>query len=401
MQASQDALVGTALLLAGVPAAHTLRIDGDRLRPAELEATLGPASLEIVRVDAEGVHARVVTALEPGSYVVALRSASGRWRTPGFQVLARPPADGGAPEDLGGPPADAGPVDGGGLDAAPDDGVAEMGVGDAAPEDDAGLDAGAPGVVVNGRGTPVRVPGVDVPDRCETDPALSTDGAFLFLAQPTTSFCLGERRFRIFRWNDGAPTDTGALLGDANYRRVHPFDGALLGLPGGYGMLAELGGNIVRGRLAGDPPRFERTPAELRTRTSSPSLTLDGSRMIYGEGTRLFEVTDPFGAAAPVRELTGLAGTGIGEATVSADGLVLVYVAVPRLLADPDLYVATRRSQLDLFTDAAPLPEAEDRINTDATELGPFLTAEGDLLFTSTRNDNDRELFRVPGFYVP
>ena len=304
-------------------------------------------------------------------------------------MKVRPPADTGT-ADTG--RADTGPPDAGALDAGPPDaGAPDGGAPDAGPEDP----------TVNGAGPAVRVPGVDVPDRCETDPALTPDGQFLYLAEPTGRSCLGERRYRILRWNDGAPTDTGALLGDANYRRLFPFEGALLGAPGGYGMLVELGGNLAERLLSGDPPRFEGDPRRFRDDAGSPTLTRDGARLIYSHRGRLFEVTDPFGAATPARELAELAGIGLGEVAVSPDGRVIVYAALPSALAQADLYVATRRSRDDDFAGATRLPVADDGINTRSTELGPFLTAEGDLLFTSTRNGNDRELFRVRGFYVP
>ena len=376
--------------------------EGGRLRPTTgLQATLGGTELEVLRVDAEGLVARVVTPRSAGSYPAAVRASASTWEGPSFAVTPVPERDAAPPVDAAPPPVDLGPPDSGPEDMGPPDAPEDVGVPDAA------LDAGPPPdavpteVVVATDGVAARLPGVDLPGRCEADPAVTPDGRFLLLAEPIGVLCTGDRRFRVLGWNEGMPVDTGDVVANDDVASLHLLSGEVRGAPGDYVVVAAINDALFEATLEGETPVTVGTSRRILRDAGAPSLTADGELLFYEDGGRLYERTDPFGTGEPTRELRELEGIDRRDPAISADGRVLVYSAQDGVFGDDDLYLATRLSRDDPFEPPERLARGGDRFNTGAQEVDAYLTAEGDLLFTSTRDSFDRRVYIVRRFYVP
>jgi hypothetical protein len=391
--APRASLVGTELRIAGVHAALLLRREGDEVTAAPgLAASLGETPLEVVRVDADGVLARVVSPLAVGAYPVGLQTAARTWAGPDFLVVDGTVVMDGGPSDASVATGDGGPPDSGLMDA----GAQDAGTVDA----EASADAGPPPVVLDVDRSVEEILGVDIPFRCEADPALTPDRRFLLLGWPAGA-CTGARWFRVLEWNGGAPIDTGEILGNDNYRSLHVLAGSVIGSPADYAVVATLSGDLVMGAIEGDPPVFVDPPQRLLSDASAASLTADGALVFYSDNDRLYERADPLGTPGPRREMTELAGEDLGDPAISADGRVLIYDGRRRSGEDLDLYVATRLTRGVPFEDARRLPIGTGLVNTNANETDPYLTEDGDLLFTSDRDGGDREVFILRGVYVP
>lgn len=346
------------LTLDGLPPRATLDVGSGGLHArGDVRVTVGPQDATLLGVN--GAVVRVgLTAMPPvGNHSVVVTNADGRWESINRVEVVGVPGDGGIGDGSAG-------------------------------------DGGGPG------GTLTEVPGLEVPGRCTADPALTQDGRWLLIARGATDDCSSPRRIYIYSWNDGVPVDTSRTVdiadvgGTAN--AAAPFDGAAVGFPGEYGVVYNVstvfGARLVQQRLSGDPPAPTGSSTDLRAGIS-PSLTQDGTLMVFSDLGILYELGSPFVPGAAARPMTELIGDAPSDPAISADGLMLAYVAAAGPAGDRDIYFTRRASIDDLFGVATPLPKGTGQVNTDADEWDPSFTVDGGLLFTSARELGVRRVY--------
>lgn len=247
-------------------------------------------------------------------------------------------------------------------------------------------------------GDPVALGSTVDGNRCETDPVVTTDLRWLYVSRPNDEFadCYSDRRFHVFRYDDGDPIYVSILarfdaLTEEN--NPHPLSGAVIGSPDRvlffYQSTFASFIDIRMVELAGEPPiGVSSGPNTIVSGALGPTLTADGTRMIFSAGGRFIETT-----GTPPATWTGGADLDSvsraddeGDAALSADGRVLVYFA--RWGGEePDLWVARRREVTMPFDDPVRLPAP---INSPSAEMDSFLTSSGDLLYVSARGDGTR-----------
>jgi len=100
-------------------------------------------------------------------------------------------------------------------------------------------------------------------------------------------------------------------------------------------------------------------------------------------------VTQPFGVPAM---LAGLASgqDAVADGFLTGDGLTLFYSVTPPG-ASPDLYVATRASTGDAFSQPLPLTQ----LNTPSEERDPWLSPDGSTFFFSSNRDGSLQIYQV------
>ncbi len=139
---------------------------------------------------------------------------------------------------------------------------------------------------------------------------------------------------------------------------------------------------------------------------SDPSLTIDGRLFLFqrqtaGDGREVFEARgqardDWVDPPDPVPELSSPGAD--YDPAISADGRVLIWTTDRPPSQGLDLWIALRQD-VDLpFEEPVQLPSGDGEINTDADDLDAFLTADGDLYFSSNR-DGDYDLYVCEGFW--
>jgi hypothetical protein len=248
-------------------------------------------------------------------------------------------------------------------------------------------------------GDPVALTSTADPMRCETDPVVTTDLRWLYVSRPEAALddCYRSRRFHVFEYNDGAPVYVTILprfdgLHDEN--NAHPTDGAVAGRPGRvlffYQSSFAAFTDIRMVELTGDAAPISVTsgPNTIVSGALGPTLTADGTHMIFSAGGMFHELTGtpPSSWGAPVPLATVSGADDEGDPALSADGRVLVFF-VRSGPEEPDLWVARRREPTMAFDDPIRLPAP---INSASAEMDSFLTAAGDLLYMSNRDGSRR-----------
>ncbi len=215
-------------------------------------------------------------------------------------------------------------------------------------------------------------------------------------------------------WNDGAPGDPSGLLpifeaDDYPETNAHPLPGRAAGrpsqvlfyfsaVPGGSGprdvraqwLSADgMGRPMVPEGATIDVPAVNTGDGE-----SDPTLTADGTELIFTRFGDLYSVrgTPPASYGAPTRVAELSTGDAELDPALSPDGRV---IAFGRRESDIDIYVARRRDPTGPWESPERLPRGGSDINHSSDELDCFITAAGDLLFTTDR-DGETRLWRAP-----
>lgn len=237
---------------------------------------------------------------------------------------------------------------------------------------------------------------------CEQDPALDPTLQWLVLARtklpnPSVADCQSERELHVYAWNGGSPSYIGALSplnsGAVDEGNPHLVDARAFGGIGIRVVYAQRASpadklEVVWADLSGTPPQAGDPPTQLADDASDPTLSYDGARLIYTRGLDLHEsVRSASGTSYdPARALDEL-NTSLGEydAALSPDGRVLVFSR------GGVAYVARRADVSSPFESPSRLAEGPGEINEagSATE-GSYIAANGDLLFTSTRESSGK-----------
>ncbi len=269
-------------------------------------------------------------------------------------------------------------------------------------------------------GTPIALTATADGDACERHPVLSPDGSTLLVARSTGTLtanpqtCLDTAKIVQFSWTNenASAVSVGALAGIDSATIVIPgfiVDGAELGTPSERVLVFAAGAsaqNLVVQRLSfhpdftptGDPatsiiafaepalPSFDRT-ATLAAVTLNQDVWVGPGSLAQGyKLERRAEIASPGLDFSPA---------------LSPDGRVIVWVRGPNN-SETNLMVARRRS-IDLpFEAPILLPLGNGEINSYDYEYDPFITANGDLFFASTRDDHvRRRIFFAPSLLDP
>jgi len=267
-------------------------------------------------------------------------------------------------------------------------------------------------------GTPHRLSSTIDPTYCETDASVTPDGRWLMFSRSTDpSGCYLYRRYFVMEWNDGAPSGSLTMLPtfDADAfpeTNAHPLDGAAAGRPGRvlffHAAQPAAGPRDIRAQFlapdgAGAPVVPEDGVIDLTTintadADSDPTLDSAGTEIIF---TRLSELYSARGAppnsyGSPTL-MTEVNDPAVGELdpALSPDGRVLVF-AKPGSAGDLDIFIARRRDPAGPFETPTRLLRARTEINSSGDELDCFITPDGDLLFTSTRDGDLARLWLAP-----
>lgn len=298
-----------------------------------------------------------------------------------------------------------------GVDAGPDAAFDADVPADATIED-AGVDSGPPDAgPIDFRdlrwGTPSALGSTADPSRCETDAIVTADMWWMFVSRPTDagSDCYADRELHLLRWNGGAPVYVdrfGKFDPARDEHNYQPVDGSAAGRPGWLLLMFAVstpsrGRDVYAGWISADPPAtptaetFAVDALNTGGNDSDPTTTVAGDRLIFGRADDLYESvgTPPVAWTAPMRIDAVSSGNVESDPALSADGRVLVF-ARRNMGGIPDLWVARRDEPGGVFGSPVPLPSGAGQINTSADELDPFITAEGDLLFTSNRGGTMR-----------
>lgn len=242
--------------------------------------------------------------------------------------------------------------------------------------------------------------------KCERRPILDPSRTYLVVARPTTTVtggndCINTAALELYRWNDGNPTK---IAGPASVEASSPIvvgtfigDGSPAGLPGDHRLFvyrADTGGGTIllkRAELGADLQTLYGTPSVFGTFAPNSEVTFDASltHIVYSSNGDLYEGTGTVGGTFTGTKISGLSSDVDLELspTMTPDGRVLVFVKTTGgASTQTDLYVARRREIADPWSTPEPLPNGPLKINTPASfEYDPYITSDGDLLFTSTR----------------
>ena len=264
--------------------------------------------------------------------------------------------------------------------------------------------------------TAERIENVSEPLRCETDPALSPDGQWLFLTRTRADVpdpqqgnaCFTDREIVVYRWNDSEPEYSGVIevpgyLGTAS--NVDISDGARYGTSDQWRMYFASHGPWAVNSIALDrqdplsivgEPKLVDLPSSLSA-PRDPSLNADATSLVvsYDFGL-LAEVT---GTPGDYNNLSLIDGLDIGQANIadpalSPDGRVLVFAY------QSDVWISRRREPHHSFGPAERLPLGDGLVNTSQGESGPHITRSGDLIYTSKRFDGYTRLMVCAGTAV-
>jgi hypothetical protein len=272
---------------------------------------------------------------------------------------------------------------------------------------DGGMDGGTdPGGFYDlAWGAPVELAGAGAFGTCETDPTVTADLAWLVFSRATGTpgDCYSYRRFHVMAWNDGNPVGIPTLVPmfDALAQpetNGHPFDGAVIGMPGRMLLFhaavvsdaRDLRAHWLEADFFGLPTMPTGSLIELSSLNtpdgseSDPTLDREGTMLLFtGDGV-LYESrgTVPSTWAAPVAH--GELPPNLLDPALSPDGRVLVFAQNDG--TSDELYVARRAVPDGPFGAAVKLATGVGQIDDPAaSELDPFITSSGDLVFSSDR----------------
>ncbi len=244
---------------------------------------------------------------------------------------------------------------------------------------------------------PVRkLMGTSDPGGCERRPVLSPDSSTLLVTRPVGDLLPGNKcdtkaRTVAFDWNDGSPRErTGLVYDDTAPLAIPSFiiDGREFGQPENVAIVY----NTFTGADAAPSTRVVSFRREFTMHLpSTPLVTLDGGSPSFDAAARMVAtdlmqdiwVGNGSLNGGYVLQKEPMLSTGNLETSpaLSPDGRVIVYVSAPMAGGETSLMTAQRQ---DVTTSFEP-PKLLGEMNTTAYELEPFITATGDLLFTSTR----------------
>ncbi len=300
------------------------------------------------------------------------------------------------------------PGDGAPADVSPSDSMASD-----APIADAAPDAGLRDYYDIDWQRPSAIPNTVDTDYCETDAATTGDMRWLYFTRSTSDRdCYADRRIHVMAWNDGTPGSPSGVLpvfdsGSAPETNVHPMGGAAAGragdvllfhvaVPGGG---RDIHAEWLRTDAMGRPMVPDGSPLEISAvntadAESDPTVSADGSELIFTRFGDLYSVRgtppDSYGAPTLISELS--TGDNELDPALSPDGRVIAFA---RQGGDQDIYVARRRDPAGPFEPPTHLSRGPMEINHTSDELDCFITADGDLLFTTDRDGSTR-LWRAP-----
>jgi hypothetical protein len=270
-------------------------------------------------------------------------------------------------------------------------------------------DAGGTGFYDLQWADPIPVGALVDPNRCERRPVLDPSRTYLVLARPlgnasTMMDCISTSALELYEWRNGAPAKIGTPPQfEQSTLIVATFigDGAGAGFSGGHQFFVyrtDVGSGMIvlkKAEVSSDLKTLIGSPATMAGFPPNTEITLDATlkHIVYAANNDLFEGT---GSPSTVYSGTRLDQLSTAEAevtpTMTPDGRVLVFArSTGAGSGQTDLYVSKRMAITDPWGPPLLLPVGMFRINSDTGfEYDPFITSDGDLLFTSTRSDGAR-----------
>jgi hypothetical protein len=249
---------------------------------------------------------------------------------------------------------------------------------------------------------------------CERSPVVTPDLQYLLYTRTTATAtvpldCLNSGEVVSDNWNNASPSSSSTpshFHGEEVTIVQSVLDSAHAGLPAGEVLIAFSGGTADE-RTSSLIPYSDDLLAPKGSAASIPGVpanaqltfTADGTHMIVSDNMDLKEGVGSIMSGYVFSSIPVL-NSPLAELSpgISPDGRVLLF-ARPASSTNPetDIWVSRRDSVTDPWGVPERLAHGAAEINSDASEYEPFIAANGDLVFVSTRGGVLRHLYYAKG----